>query len=279
MPFPGVRSAMKAIAGGPVTEQDAYNLEQRRLTAARSAMALMDKRVSDANMAGRTDKAGGQLQDMLDMTDPNNVAIIAKLASEMNAAQTARGTKQEVDFQGELMDKFRTDSSSVTPEMSNMFQAIAGRGAMMSGPNVAPTVDSRLEQEKVRAQTDASTALSEQRRKTGTNGEPLYQKVTDSRFEQYVFPEEIGGYAHWKRTNLKDDPTLNDEQYAIEKFRDLVNSGLLDGEKGTPTGLMSGVMDGSTPETAIPAETLSAPPAPGTWVIVNGVKQRYKGQK
>jgi len=227
MAFPGVRKAVQAITMGPQTEQDAYNAEQRRLIAARTASATMDKRVAEANMANRQNKAGGDLMNAMDMTDPLNIAVIAELAGQMSSAETARGKKQETDFQGELIDQYKTDPASVTPEIANIVNAITGTGSMMSGSHVAPSRDSRLEADRIRAVTDAQEALAGKRRKTYPDGTPTRQRVTDARFGEFVGPDEVGAFAAWMQDN-KDDTSLRDENQAIQKFRVLVDSGKLD---------------------------------------------------
>ena len=280
MAFPGVRSAVRAMMGGRATEQDAFNAEQRRLTAARSAGALMDRRVSQASMSGRQDVAQGELSDMLDMSDPNNVAIIAQLASQMNAAASSRATTQETDLQKVAIDAF--NEGTLTPEISNAIQAIGGRGAFRTGTSIDPVGDSALNQTRVTALTSSTEALTDQRRKTFPDGTPRRQKVTDSRFQEFISSDEIGAFAAWMQDNKKD-PELRDENTAIQRFRVLVDQGLLDPVSGQSISVMGGQLAGAsagaTIETAIPSETLTEAPAPGTWIIVNGKPQKYLGQR
>ncbi len=161
MAFPGVRKAVAAMGMGGVVEQDAFNDEGRRLTAARSASALMDRRVSDANIAGRKDVAGGQLNDMLDMSDPANVAIIAELASQFNSAQTAKGTRQENELQGGLIDQFNENPDDFDPKIANAVQAIVGKGAFTTGKHIDPGADALADREYVTSLTNAADARAE----------------------------------------------------------------------------------------------------------------------
>lgn len=237
MAFPGVRQAMNAIAGGAGTEQDAYNAEGRRLTAARSASALMDERVAKASMAGRKDTNQASLESNLDMEDIVNQAIMGGVATQFGAGQTARGTMQENELQADLIKQFQTNPESVTPELTNIINSIIGKGSNLSAQHVNPTIDSKLDQERESAVINATDALTDQRKGNTVDPSKKRTVATTARLQEFIKPEELGAYAQWKQ----DNPDLLDENVALERFRSLVDSGLLDPTSGQLIDVMGGV--------------------------------------
>ena len=289
MSFPGVRSAIQAMMGGSATEQQAADAELRRLTAARSAAAAMDKKVADANMAERKDTAQNKLADLLDPTDPMTQAILGALAGQMNSAASANATTQETGFQGQLIDQFNKDPESVTPELANLYQAIAGRGAMMTGANVNPTEDQADKHAYQKALTDAARSRGDASERSNRNSPLGTVNLTDA--EAYTLfgdgkdPQRgtYGDFLKWQSKKKADHPNMFQKggidlsvgAYFIEK--DTV-AGAQEVVKGA-TENPAKVSDGLTPATAIDPSTLDEAPAPGTWLMVDGKPQKYLGSK
>ena len=287
MQFDGVKRAVQAVMGGGAAEQAGYAGATDRLTKARSAMADMDYKVKRASGQGIENESDtltlDGLKRLIEQFGPNpdqgQNAVIAKRGSDFNSVATARGTMQENALQKIAIDAEMSGDPLSIGEL-NRSNAITNRGKTIIGSGVDPEGDSSLNQTRISAVTGAQNALADKRSaEAPQDGMPKRTTASEQRFMAFVPDEELSGYAAWKVDN-KDNPELSNENAAIEQWRTMVDRGILN--PATGQSIMGGdapVMDGTSMQTAIPADSLTQAPAPGTWIIVDGNPQRYLGQR
>lgn len=158
----GIAQAFGALAGGDRTQETARSAEELRLIRAKSARALMDKRVSDAAIRA------GVLQSRNDaaplLTDPRiRALVLGELGSDFSATQKGLGYEQQNDARGlglEIAKAFASGQGELNPDALNALTAVAG-DKLLSPSNVLVTPQAQGAVDFKTAQAGASNAAAE----------------------------------------------------------------------------------------------------------------------
>jgi hypothetical protein len=285
-------------AGGTISDQ-AGAIERRRLITDRDALARMEINIDKAKIKRDELNKRGNLEGMLDMQDPANVAIFADLAADLLSAERARGEGIANEAQRGALDMVLGSQAPGAAPLD--VDAVTALTAVGSNKLLTPNnVDIRGQSQ---AKIDALEALMRQRDAAAAKSGREDTGVTRAsavRLAMFMQPEEFPAFAEWSFRKRQQDPDrYNDENQMVVEWAALKNTGadpLADARSfaGDGTGppdptvdptvdaaatAVAGVPDGKTPQTAIPVESLTEEPPIDTWVIQNGVTLQYKGQR
>jgi len=280
--FTGVESAVKAFGSRDGIQRAASTDELERLTRARSAQAVMDKRIADAIMStqqanSRTELENQQRKRGGGILDDVDLAVLGELATEYLNGQKARGVTQQNTARGNALDiigPINPHTGAGNPMSDDAINAFnANINVASDSPFVAnelnPLAQSDADREYKEAQAKSSEASARasdarakysQSRTAGVNGVNTAYKSLSAPEIALNFgtgPEaqaELIRFQVWKAKKSEADPRYRNSDFALPQYR-LEKYGA--GED--PTAGSSA----ENPHIAVPGE---AKPPSGTWV-------------
>lgn len=297
MEFGGFRNAAFQVASRPAQDDLVRQAEQRRLVTQRNQMALLDRRLQEAEMAKRQNKYGGQLESMIDPASLAQVAAMAGLSGEFKNAAQITGIDQQNTARQQALDMI---SAGAPPANADAFNALIGvAGDKMLGPGNIQVAG------QASADTAAANALARQRNtmadyneaRTASESEPggargefkwnipvsaLTAQIVGAYGSERV-PEIMDDFAAFAGTTGYDDERRAWADYrkqypqggflkeqAAKEAAQAVAGAAIQAATNPPTG--------DTADTAIPMDVAGGEPEAGKWYIgPDGRRLKWNG--
>lgn len=285
--FNGMRQLAAQVASRPLQDELVSQNEQRRILAARNQQALLDKRVAEAAMAAREDQYQAALQRMLDLNDPNNVAILAGLTGGMKDTAQTRGYEFENDVRAQALEQLR--AGTLDADTQNALMALTGEKLL--GPSNVKVSD------QAQADIDATRAMERARNRSNQPGtsspSPTRGKAlsTNDLMALLNGPERVNDFYMFRADMEAQGKTYNRPADALADYTSTFKDGSLYAEAkaaealngaaaaAIPTPVPEGELGSATnPVPSLDDWDGESPPPVGTWFIIDGVPAQYNPQ-
>jgi len=223
MAFPGVRAAMQAIGGGNITEQEAFNREQIRLTRARSASADMDFKVSRAVNEGlQTDRDSietAALRALQALYGPNlnefQSATLGNRGTELNASKSAFG-KEQANIARQIGLDALLEGDPLNATAQNAVNAVAG-DKLLGPTNVLVGEQAKADLNYTNALNNAAVSRSNASDRTNMDtivpgtvlNEILYEDGPDG---------SIADWLNWQAEKALTNPKIKSDYKALREY-------------------------------------------------------------
>jgi len=240
MAFPGVRAAMQAIGGGNITEQEAFNREQIRLTRARSASADMDFKVSRAVNEGlQTDRDSietAALRALQALYGPNlnefQSATLGNRGTELNASKSAFG-KEQANIARQIGLDALLEGDPLNATRQNAATAIAG-DSLLGPTNVRVVDQADADILRTTAMTNASN------RSNPADKDAPFTKVTDEQMFMALGddPTAYAAYYSWLGEQSINDASIRHNSITLARYVNKLEKEAIDalGKSKLPPG-------------------------------------------
>jgi hypothetical protein len=256
--YGGISEFMAALTGREGLEQDAYDAELKRLVTARSAQAVLDKRLEEAAQARMaTDALEGIAADPTLSQLARNVTI-GKRGTDFSGAMRGEGYQQQNQARDLILAEVQTALAAGEPIPADLINALA---VVSSGGKLSPTNVNVRDQALAReALTEAQTALAGERATTQQATTALREaqttaagareaaqarkfsetdkiqlfSTTDAQGVQRLDPQKFSRFVSWQADQRMIDPRYNDDYTAYTLYRKGISAKDLQGQSAMP---------------------------------------------